>query len=158
MYFEQFDEESWLKEQGITPAESAEPAKQTYECSGGIKILEPGLMTTVQDSGISGFQKYGIGQSGVMDERSFALANRLCGNPENAACLEATLCGPSISFVTACEFAITGADFSGANQDGKPVEMNKRLYAAAGSVSGAVVSGAVVVKMSTCPEVVRFSL
>ena len=137
--FENFDEEAWLKELGISSensqcGESAKSAEQTYECGGGIKILEPGLMTTVQDLGITGFQKYGIGQSGVMDEKSFALANRLCGNPENAACLETTLCGPEIRFINPCDFAISGADFACATLDGNPVQMNKRLHAAAGSV------------------------
>ena len=105
-----------------------------YECDGGIKILVPGLLTTVQDAGTQGFQKYGISQSGAMDEISFELANAICGNPENTACLETTLSGPTIRFVTDCDFAITGAVFSNASLNGKPVEMNKKIHAEAGSV------------------------
>ena len=92
-----------------------------YECGGGIKILVAGLLTTVQDAGTKGFQKYGISQSGAMDEKSFEFANAICGNPENAACLETTLCGPSIRFVTECDFAITGATFANASLNGIPV-------------------------------------
>lgn len=105
-----------------------------YECDGGIKILVAGLLTTIQDAGTTGFQKYGISQSGAMDEISFVLANAICGNQENAACLETTLSGPSIRFVTDCDFAITGAVFSNASLNGKPVEMNKKIHANAGEV------------------------
>ena len=105
-----------------------------YECGGGIKILVAGLLTTVQDKGTNGFQKYGISQSGAMDEMSFELANAICGNPENTACLETTLSGPSIRFVTDCDFAITGAVFSNASLNGIPVEMNKKIHAEAGEV------------------------
>ncbi len=141
--FDNFDESEWLKQLCGESGEYGEAdkvfgdaadTKEIYECGGGLKILEPGLCTTVQDLGITGFQKYGIGQSGVMDEKSFALANRLCGNPENAACLETTLCGPEIRFINPCDFAISGADFACATLDGNPVQMNKRLHAAAGSV------------------------
>ena len=69
-----------------------------------------------------------------MDEKSFELANAICGNPENAACLETTLSGPSIRFVTDCDFAITGATFANASLNEKPVEMNKKIHANAGEV------------------------
>lgn len=145
--FEDFDEKIWLEKfwqetqfknlnENVLP-EKKNARKNTtphYECGGGIKILVPGLLTTVQDKGTNGFQKYGISQSGAMDEKSFELANAICGNPENAACLETTLSGPSIRFVTDCDFAITGAVFSNASLNGKPVEMNKKIHAEAGAV------------------------
>lgn len=135
--FDNFDESKWLAQvAGKSDKTSGNPAdsKEVYECGGGLKILEPGLLTTVQDSGITGFQKYGIGQSGAMDQTSFALANQICGNEKNAACLETTLAGPSIRFVTACDFAITGAVFENATLDGMRIEMNKKISAKAGSV------------------------
>ena len=110
--FERFDEKKWLEEMG----------------------LEAGLMTTIQDGGVVGFQKYGISQSGVMDKASFDLANALCGNGENAACLETTLIGPKIRFTSDCAFAICGAAFEGAALDGIHIEMNKRIFAKAGSI------------------------
>jgi KipI family sensor histidine kinase inhibitor len=148
--FEEFDvyaENDWLWKNGfeaeaIQQAHTAVSERKKlrdkkiphYECGGGIKILVPGLLTTVQDAGTTGFQKYGISQSGAMDEKSFVLANAICGNPENAACLETTLCGPSIRFVTECDFAITGATFANASLNGIPVEMNKKIHANAGAV------------------------
>ena len=138
--FENFDESLWLaqvagkSEAFIETSDDAADSKEVYECGGGIKILEPGLLTSIQDSGITGFQKYGIGQSGAMDQISFALANQICGNEKNAACLETTLAGPSIRFVTACDFAITGAVFENATLDGMRIEMNKKISAKAGSL------------------------
>lgn len=138
--FENFDESLWLaqvackSEASIETSDDAADSKEVYECGGGIKILEPGLLTSIQDTGITGFQKYGIGQSGAMDQISFALANQICGNEKNAACLETTLEGPSIRFVTACDFAITGAVFENATLDGMHIEMNKKISAKAGSL------------------------
>lgn len=138
--FENFDESLWLaqvadkSEASIETSDNAADSKEVYECGGGIKILEPGLLTSIQDSGITGFQKYGIGQSGAMDQISFALANQICGNEKNAACLETTLAGPLIRFVTACDFAITGAVFENATLDGMRIEMNKKISAKAGSL------------------------
>ena len=135
--FDNFDESKWLAQMAEgddgTSGDSA-ASKEVYECGGGLKILDPGLLTTVQDLGISGFKKYGIGQSGAMDQISFALANEICGNEKNAACLETTLAGPSIRFVTACDFAITGAIFENATLDGVGIQMNKKISAKAGSV------------------------
>ena len=138
--FKNFDESLWLaqvagkSEASIETSDNAADSKEVYECGGGIKILEPGLLTSIQDSGITGFQKYGIGQSGAMDQISFALANQICGNEKNAACLETTLAGPSIRFVTACDFTITGAVFENATLDGMRIEMNKKISAKAGSL------------------------
>ena len=60
----------------------------------GIRILKGGMLTTVQDSGRPGYQSQGFGVSGVMDRRSFKIANLLLDNPENEAVLEFTLLGP----------------------------------------------------------------
>ena len=45
-----------------------------------IEILSPGLLTTVQDAGRYGWQKYGVPVSGAMDGWSLAVANLLAGN------------------------------------------------------------------------------
>ena len=46
----------------------------------GIRILKGGMLTTVQDSGRPGYQSQGFGVSGVMDRRSFKIANLLLDN------------------------------------------------------------------------------
>ena len=50
----------------------------------GIRVLKSGMLTTVQDLGRYGYQSQGFGVSGVMDVRSFKIANLLLDNPENA--------------------------------------------------------------------------
>lgn len=133
--FDEFDEELWLKEN--FPDQSSEEKKQEvqkYVCSSGIKILQPGVASTIQDSGISGYQKFGIGQSGVMDYESYSLANRICGNSENSACIETMLTGPEIKFISSCDFCITGAEFVNATLNNKPVVMNKKIHAEAGQI------------------------
>ena len=62
-----------------------------------ITVLNPGLMTTVQDMGRVGYQQFGVSVSGVMDPRSAAIANILVGNPEGEAVLECTMMAPSSS-------------------------------------------------------------
>jgi biotin-dependent carboxylase-like uncharacterized protein len=75
-----------------------------------VRIDSPGLLTTVQDLGRYGFQKYGVSVSGAMDAYSAQLANILVGNRPDEAALECTLAGPSFTFMDECVFSITGAD------------------------------------------------
>ncbi|MGG1658234.1 biotin-dependent carboxyltransferase family protein [Brevibacillus sp. NRS-1366] len=75
-----------------------------------IKVLEPGLQTTVQDSGRIGYYEIGMPPSGAMDKYSFSIANLLVGNAEDAAALEATYMGPKLEFQTDTVIAITGAE------------------------------------------------
>jgi antagonist of KipI len=74
-----------------------------------IKILEPGPLTTVQDSGRGGQLRRAIPPSGPVDRRSFVIANRLVGNDDGAAALECTLMGPRFEAEAACAIAVTGA-------------------------------------------------
>ena len=77
----------------------------------GIRILKGGMMATVQDLGRYGYQSQGFSVAGVMDVRSFKIANLLLDNPENEAVLEITLIGPTLEFTSATIIAITGGDF-----------------------------------------------
>ncbi|MEP6631881.1 MAG: biotin-dependent carboxyltransferase family protein [Lapillicoccus sp.] len=58
-----------------------------------VTVLATGALTTSQDAGRPGQAALGIGRSGACDRRSYRLANRLVGNPENAAALEVTFGG-----------------------------------------------------------------
>ena len=73
-----------------------------------ITVLNPGLMTTVQDQGRIGYQQFGVSVSGVMDPRAAIVANMLVGNDDKEAVLECTMMGPHIQFDTANCIAITG--------------------------------------------------
>jgi biotin-dependent carboxylase-like uncharacterized protein len=82
-----------------------------------IDVVDGGMLTTVQDLGRYGYQRYGVPTSGAMDLFSLRAANRLVGNSDEAACLEMTLAGPRLRFVAPATIAVTGADL-GARLDG----------------------------------------
>lgn len=88
-----------------------------------IEVVAGGGRTTVQDLGRSGHAHLGVPPSGAADRRSFMLANRLVGNPEDAAGLETTMTGPVLRFSVAATIALTGARVD-ATLDGRPVAMD----------------------------------
>lgn len=65
-----------------------------------MRIDDPGLLTTVQDTGRKGYQKLGIPIAGAMDHIALRMGNIMVGNEEDAAALEITLLGPSISVIS----------------------------------------------------------
>ena len=99
----------------------------------GIRILKGGMLTTVQDLGRSGYQSQGFSVAGVMDVRSFKIANLLLDNPENEAVLEFTLIGPTLEFTSATIIAITGGDFQ-PTINGEPAPMYTAIYMNKGDV------------------------
>jgi antagonist of KipI len=75
-------------------------------------VVEPGLLTTVQDLGRFGHQRVGVPPSGPMDRAAFVVANRLVGNPAGAAALECTIRGPRLEVRQTAVVAVTGAPMS----------------------------------------------
>ncbi|HEY3737187.1 MAG TPA: biotin-dependent carboxyltransferase family protein [Jatrophihabitans sp.] len=73
-----------------------------------IEVLSSGALLTIQDQGRPGYAALGVPRSGAMDRRALATANRLVGNPEQAAGLEAVL-GCCLRFHTAATVAVAGA-------------------------------------------------
>jgi allophanate hydrolase len=61
----------------------------------GLKVLAPGLHTTVQDLGRAGYQAIGVPVSGALDGINLRLANALAGNPPGAPALEVLISGPT---------------------------------------------------------------
>lgn len=78
-----------------------------------ISVLRSGALTTVQDAGRPGMAAVGVGRSGACDRTSHRLANRLVGNPENAAVLEVTLGGLRMRAVGDLIVVTTGARCEG---------------------------------------------
>lgn len=76
-----------------------------------LRIIRPGMLTTIQDLGRWGHQAEGVPVAGPMDAYSHRLANRLVGNDDGAAALEVTLVGPEIEFEGDAVCAVTGARF-----------------------------------------------
>lgn len=88
-----------------------------------ITVLNPGIYTTVQDSGRYGFAHIGVPLSGVMDSYSARIGNQLLNNNDNAAVLEITFGGCKFRFEEELTICLTGADFSPKLND-KKIEMN----------------------------------
>ena len=87
---------------------------------GSIEVLRPGLLTTVQDRGRFGYQKFGVPVSGAVDEIALRVANVLVGNLQDAAALEVTALGPQLRFLADAVVALSGAEAE-AYLDGRPV-------------------------------------
>jgi antagonist of KipI len=86
-----------------------------------VRVLRPGLLTTVQDHGRHGFQRVGLCPGGAMDPVSLALANALVGNAPGEAALEITVIGPEIEFEEDTLVALCGAEFQGGFPHNRPV-------------------------------------
>jgi biotin-dependent carboxylase-like uncharacterized protein len=74
-----------------------------------IRVIAPGLSTTVQDLGRPGYYHLGIPLSGAMDRLALATANLLVGNNEGAAGLECVFLGPELEFTADATVAVAGA-------------------------------------------------
>ena len=86
-----------------------------------IRVLRPGLLTTVQDFGRHGHQHVGLCPGGAMDVVSLALANALVGNPPGAPALEITVIGPELQFEHDTLVALCGAEFLGGFFHNRPM-------------------------------------
>ena len=77
----------------------------------GSAIIErPTFLSTLQDGGRWGYQRYGMPVSGATDQYAYRLANWLVSNPHNCAVLEDTLGGSSVVFTEDAAIAVCGAD------------------------------------------------
>lgn len=97
-----------------------------------IVVLAPGLLTTVQDFGRPGWRAAGVPAGGAMDPWAARAANRLVGNPDGAALLEATLAGPVVRFERAAAVAWVAGDMEAAI-DGAPAAGERMHRLAAGA-------------------------
>ncbi|RMG76870.1 MAG: biotin-dependent carboxyltransferase family protein, partial [Bacteroidetes bacterium] len=87
-----------------------------------IHCHKPGLQTTVQDAGRTGYQAFGVPVAGVMDGIAAQVANQLVGNSPTSPALEMTLLGAHFSFSGHGQLAIAGADMS-PTLNGQPAPM-----------------------------------
>lgn len=100
---------------------------------GSLKIIKPGLFTSIQDLGRKGLGFYAIPLSGVMDVRSASLANQLLGNTPTAPLIECTTLPPQLLFLTDAYISLTGGNALW-KVNGKGVQRNKALRIQAGDV------------------------
>ncbi|MDR2144188.1 MAG: biotin-dependent carboxyltransferase family protein [Treponema sp.] len=90
----------------------------------GMTVIDPGILTTVQDAGRTGCMDSGFSPSGALDGFSFRLANILLSNPPGLAALEMTLSGASFLFDEKAAVVLTGADMKPI-LNGFPIAMNR---------------------------------
>ena len=74
------------------------------------EVLEPGILTTVQDLGRFGFSQVGVPPSGALDPFSLRVGNLLVGNEEGEAGLETTIMGLKLKAMREVVIAVTGGD------------------------------------------------
>jgi biotin-dependent carboxylase-like uncharacterized protein len=100
------------------------------------EVLDPGLLSTIQDLGRAGYEDVGVPRSGACDRRSLAIANHLQGNRPGAAAVELTLGGLTIRAIERCTIGLAGADL-GAILDGRRhLEVGAGHLVPAGSTVG----------------------
>jgi antagonist of KipI len=95
--------------------------------AGLLTVIEPGLLTTVQDSGRWGWQHLGVPVGGALDATAFRRANVLVGNRHDAAVLEATVIGPTLRLTPPLVIALTGADMEARLDDVTPLPMGRAV-------------------------------
>jgi antagonist of KipI len=96
-----------------------------------IHVLRAGLLTTVQDAGRPGYQRFGVVAGGAADPFAARTANRLVGNDGGAALLEMAFAGPKLRFERESLVAWCGADFM-ATLDGEPLPKDRPVRVPAG--------------------------
>lgn len=100
-----------------------------------LRVLQAGMLSTVQDLGRQGQARYGVAPGGALDRRAVILGNRLLGNDPGAAAIEMTLVGPGVEFLAPAIIALTGADL-GATLNGFPAPLWQPVAVASGDELG----------------------
>ncbi|NYT84211.1 biotin-dependent carboxyltransferase family protein [Pollutimonas harenae] len=98
-----------------------------------ILVIKPGMLSSFQDLGRTGYQHLGVPVGGAMDSRAHRLANLLVGNDENEATLEVTLTGPTLRFDAPACIAICGAQLN-PTLNKEPVPNNRPLIVRRGDI------------------------
>lgn len=134
--------EELTAENHLAPVTSLERLEFSETSKAALKVLKPGLLTTIQDFGRKGWQAFGVSVGGAMDVGSMRKANLLIGNDEGSAVLELTLVGGSYRVVENILIALCGADLE-ASLNGNNLPMNRPVWLQAGTTLsfGRAVSG-----------------
>lgn len=98
-----------------------------------LRVLHGGLLTTLQDRGRVGAQRFGVPVGGAMDRFSYEIANRLLGNPLDAAALEITGGNAAFEILAPTLLAVTGAPFR-VFVNGEPVPLWTSMFVRAGTI------------------------
>ncbi|GAB3977363.1 biotin-dependent carboxyltransferase family protein [Plantactinospora veratri] len=97
-----------------------------------VEVVRSGVLSTVQDLGRPGHAHLGVPRSGALDLPAHLLANRLVGNPPEAATIETTVTGVSVRLGRAGTVAVTGA-WAPVTVDGRPASWSAPVSVPAGA-------------------------
>lgn len=103
--------------------------------AGGLRVITASPQLLVQDRGRHGWAHLGVPPSGALDPEALALANRLVGNPEDAAGLEILLGGCAFVARESVRIALTGAQLP-LQVDGRPRPWGTAVSVTAGQEIG----------------------
>ncbi|WP_281451285.1 5-oxoprolinase/urea amidolyase family protein [Paenarthrobacter nitroguajacolicus] len=93
----------------VTAATHDSEAESDHHTGPGLRILNPGAQSLVQDLGRRGFGPLGVSAAGALDRASLRRANRLVGNTASAAAIESVNGGLTVEAVGDQVLAVTGA-------------------------------------------------
>lgn len=96
-----------------------------------LKVIKPGLLTTVQDLGRPGYQQYGVAVGGALDAFAARVANLIVGNDDDDALLEIAQTGPDLLFEREALVAWNGGEFD-AMIGGQRLPRDRAVRVAAG--------------------------
>lgn len=77
-----------------------------------LEVINPSILTTVQDAGRPGWQAFGVPLSGPMDAYAHRAANLLVANPPDSPAAEVGLSVAEFRARADCLVAVTGAGFA----------------------------------------------
>jgi len=77
---------------------------------GLLRVVDSGMLTTVQDLGRSGFAAMGVPRGGAADALSLRIGNRLVGNADDSPALEMTLTGGTLVFDDSTLVSLAGGE------------------------------------------------
>ncbi len=88
-----------------------DPARVALDPGDGpaLMILDPGLLSIVEDGGRRGVARLGVPAAGAADRRALTLVNLLLGNERGAAAIECTASGPTLRVIGDGHVAVVGA-------------------------------------------------
>lgn len=97
-----------------------------------LRVIRPGLLSSIQDGGRTGYQKHGVIVSGVMDPFAHRIANLLVGNEGHEATVEMSLRGDTWEVLEDSLLAICGADMRPLVED-RPLPLWKPVWVRKGA-------------------------
>lgn len=132
---------------GDSVSSSPPPERSALSARGDsfVEVLDPGLLSLVQDAGRHGTAGIGVPRAGPADRDTMRLANRLVGNPDEAAVIEVTAAGPRLRVTGDVHLGVVATSPAGVEVrvDGHPAAADAAVPVRSGQVItvGRVVAG-----------------